>query len=104
MQKFPHHRSPVILSRKHEQAWLSNDLPLADVTRLLAPYPAELMNAYPIDPSIKNPRMEGPELIRPVGERIFPEYDIKKSRDISLQGMGTNKRLKEEGDFLEFDL
>jgi len=104
MQKLPHHRSPVILSRKHEQAWLSNDLPLADVTRLLAPYPAELMNAYPIDPSIKNPRMDGPELIRPAGERIFPEYDIKKSRDISLQGMGTNKRLKEKGDFLEFDL
>ena len=92
LQKIPHHRSPVILPRKHEQAWLDSDIPLTDVTRLLKPYPSELMNAYPIDPAIKNPRKDGPELITPVGERIRPEFDTKETQDLRLQGMGSGKR------------
>jgi len=104
LQKLPHHRSPVILPRKYEQNWLNSDLPLSDVTRMLKPFPSELMNAYPINPAIKNPRAEGPELIKSVGERLVPEYDIRTSQDVNLQGMGTNKRLKEKGDFLEFEL
>jgi putative SOS response-associated peptidase YedK len=104
LQKLPHHRSPVILPRKYEQAWLNSDLPLSDVTKVLEPYPGDLMNAYPIDPAIKNPRNDGKELIKPIGERLVPEYDIKSSQDLNLQGMGMNKRLKEKGDFLEFEL
>lgn len=104
LQRLPHHRSPVILPRKYEQDWLNNDLPLADVTRMLEPFPADRMNAYPIDPAVKNPRKNGPELIKPIGQRLVPEYDIKKSTDVNLQGMGMNKRLKEQGDFLEFEL
>lgn len=94
LQKLPHHRSPVILDRRHEAKWLNTDLPLADVTKLLKPYPAELMNAYPIDPAIKNPRAEGPDLLKPTGERVVPEYDIKTQEDIELQGMGAGKRFK----------
>jgi putative SOS response-associated peptidase YedK len=103
LQKLPHHRSPVILPRSYEQAWLSSDIPLSDVTKLLKPYPADLMNAYPIDASIKNPRADGLQLIRPVGQRIIPEYEIRKTEGLTLQGMGSGKRTKEEGDFLEFD-
>lgn len=92
LQKLPHHRSPVILDRRHEAKWLNAELPLADVTRLLKPYPADLMNAYPIDAAIKNPRAEGPELLKPTGERVVPEYDIKTQEDIKLQGMGSGKK------------
>jgi putative SOS response-associated peptidase YedK len=104
LQKLPHHRSPVILPRKYEQSWLNSDLPLADVTHMVEPYPSDLMNAYPIDPAIKNPRKEGKELIRPIGERLVPEYDIRGSQDVTMQGMGANKRNKDKGDFLEFEL
>jgi putative SOS response-associated peptidase YedK len=104
LQKIPHHRSPVILPRNHEQAWLHNELPLSDVTGMLRPFPGDQMNAYPIDPAIKNPRANGPELLKPTGQRLVPEYDVRKSQDVKLQGMGMNKRLKEEGDFLEFEL
>lgn len=104
LQRLPHHRSPVILPRKYEQDWLNNDLPLADVTRVLEPFPADRMNAYPIDPAVKNPRKNGPEVIRPVGQRLVPEHDIRTSTDVNLQGMGMNKRLRDPGDFLEFDL
>jgi putative SOS response-associated peptidase YedK len=104
LQKIPHHRSPVILPRHMEQSWLHNELPLSDVTGMLRPYPADKMNAYPIDPAIKNPRANGPHLLKPTGQRLTPEYDTRKSEDVRLQGMGMNKRLKEEGEFLEFEV
>jgi len=104
LQMLPHHRSPVILPRKYEQDWLSSDLPLADVTRMLEPFPADRMNAFPIDPKIKNPRNDGPELIRPAGQRLVPEHDVRTSTDLNLEGMGMNKRLREQGDFLEFEV
>jgi putative SOS response-associated peptidase YedK len=104
LQKIPHHRSPVILPRSLEQAWLTSDAPLSDISAMLRPYPAELMNAYPIDPAVKNPRAAGPHLLRPTGQRLTPEFDTKKTEDVNLQGMGMNKRLKEKQDFLEFEL
>ena len=104
LQKIPHHRSPVILPRSLEQAWINNDIPLSDVTGMLRPFPSELMNAYPIDPAVKNPRANGPHLLKPIGQRLAPEYDVHKTDDLNLQGMGMNKRLKENQDFLEFEL
>jgi len=104
LQKIPHHRSPVILPRAMEQAWIHHDIPLSDVTAMLRPYPADLMNAYPIDPAIKNPRANGPDLLKPIGQRLTPEYDTRKTTDVNLQGMGMNKRLKEQQDFLEFEI
>ena len=104
LQKLPHHRSPVILPRRAEKAWLSNEVPLSDVTSLLAPYPADMMNADPVDKAIKNPGNDGPELIKPAGQRIEKEYDYRKSSGLNLQGMGMNKRLKENEDFLEFEV
>jgi putative SOS response-associated peptidase YedK len=91
LQKLPHHRSPVILDHKQEKKWLNTDLPLADITQLLKPYPAEHMNAYPVDAAIKNPRAEGKELLKPVGERVVPEFETRSSQDVELQGMGGGK-------------
>ena len=104
LQMIPHHRSPVILPPYLEKAWLNNDIPLSDVTEMLKPYPADKMNAYPIDPAIKNPRSNGPELLKPIGQRLTPEYDYRSKKDVNLQGMGMNKRLKEEGNWLEFEV
>jgi len=104
LQKLPHHRSPVILPRKAEKSWLKGDLPLTDITKLLQPFPSDRMNAYPISDSIKNPRAEGKELIKPTGQRLVAEKDIARSDDVKLQGMGANKRNRENGDFFEIDL
>jgi putative SOS response-associated peptidase YedK len=104
LQMLPHHRSPVILPRHMEKAWLSNEIPLSDVTEMLKPYPSEKMNAYPIDPAIKNPRANGSQLLKPVGQRLIKEYDYQSKKDVNLQGMGMNKRLKEDGDWLEFEV
>ncbi len=90
-QKIQHHRSPIILHREDEKNWLSNSLPLADLTRLLVPYPGELMNAYPIAPTIKNPGADDPGLIHPVGQRLMPETIIRSRTESQITGMGSNK-------------
>ncbi|NJO02765.1 MAG: SOS response-associated peptidase [Bacteroidia bacterium] len=66
LQKIPHHRSPVVLPTQDEARWLS-DLPLEQVLSLLRPYPADEMNAYPIDKAIKSPKAQGPHLMQALG-------------------------------------
>jgi len=73
MARLPHHRMPVILSRENEARWLSPDLTTDELSALMLPYPAELMNGYPIAPTIKNPKFNSSGLIEPTGPRIFSE-------------------------------
>ena len=87
LQLLPHHRSPVILPREHESAWLDPTLPLQDVLSLLTPYPAESMNAWPIDPAVKHPAAQGVELLRPIGAPVRQETEVVFSVDLLLQGM-----------------
>lgn len=94
LQKLGHHRSPVILHRADEVHWLDRELPLGEVTSLLKPFPAQQMNAYAISPEIKNPRANGMDLLQPVGERLFPEYDLEIKQDIELFGMGQTRSRK----------
>jgi putative SOS response-associated peptidase YedK len=92
LRKIGHDRSPVILPRHREAAWLNNNVPLSDVTSYLEPYPAELMNAYPIAKDIKNPKADGRQLIDPVGQRIEPEHNAEVHKSLELHGMGQYKR------------
>jgi len=88
MQKIGHHRSPVIIPREREQEWLHPELPLDEVTAFLEPYPGECLNAYPISPAIKSPRENGLHLLKPIGDRVFKEYDYQIYEEIKLFGMG----------------
>lgn len=97
LQKIGHHRSPVILKKGDEEMWLS-DVPLSEITAMLRPYEDDALNAYPISPSIKNPRDKDMALLQPIGARIFPEYDFEIHQALALQGMGmtTARKRKDE--------
>lgn len=88
MKQIGHHRSPVIIAKEFRQSWLDPDIDVGGISELMTPYPAELMNAYPISIEIKNPNASGPELIAPIGQRLNPEHDYKVVNEIGLQGMG----------------
>ena len=100
LQKIGHHRSPVMLSPDNEAMWLDQETVLGDVTSILKPYPSHELNAYPISPKIKSPRAEGMELLLPIGQRIYPEYDYEIHHDLKIEGMGETtarkRREKEE--------
>lgn len=91
LQKLPHHRSPVILSRADEKRWLDTSLSLGEVTEMLHPSPAEEMNAYPISTDIKNPRNNNRELLKPVGPAVAASRNLVVDQEIVLEGMGFSR-------------
>ena len=91
LQKLPHHRSPVILPKEKEREWLDQNLPLADVTAMLQPYDGGDMNAYPISTSIKNPRHNSLELLKPAGPSVATQKELKVEQEIVLEGMGFSR-------------
>jgi putative SOS response-associated peptidase YedK len=61
-----HNRMPVILQRDDEDAWLSKDADPAQLRQLLAPYPADAMEAYMVSRAVNNPANESAGLMQPM--------------------------------------
>ncbi|MFX3617135.1 MAG: SOS response-associated peptidase [Sporolactobacillus sp.] len=60
-----HERMPVILRKEDEPLWLNPDLHApVDLNRLLKPYDAELMEAYPVDQAVNQVKNNYPELLK----------------------------------------
>jgi putative SOS response-associated peptidase YedK len=91
LQRIPHHRSPIILPRGKEKAWLG-DRPLTDITHMLQPLPGELMNAYPVATTVKNSKAKDKSLITPLGKPIDSETGYKEDITLELHGMGRYKQ------------
>ena len=56
-----HNRMPVILKREDEKTWLGSK-DSAEILKLLRPYPAEDMDAYPVSKLVNSTRNEGKEV------------------------------------------
>jgi putative SOS response-associated peptidase YedK len=62
-----HNRMPVIIRPEDYDAWLDPGLiEPGIVSELMAPYPSDLMEAYPVGRAVGNPRSQGPELVAPM--------------------------------------
>ncbi|SEO86484.1 Putative SOS response-associated peptidase YedK [Halogranum amylolyticum] len=59
-----HHRMAVVLDESEEKTWLNGDGDEAE--RLLDPYPADTMEAYPVSTQVNSPANDGPELVEEV--------------------------------------
>jgi putative SOS response-associated peptidase YedK len=58
---------PVILHPGDEEEWLDPEVTdPAQVERLLVPYPADAMEAFPVNRKVGNTRNNGPDLIEPI--------------------------------------
>ncbi len=75
MQRIGHHRAPVVLSRRQEEQWLDDDLSIKELTKIMKPFDSKGFNAYPISQKIKNPESNSLELLKPIGEKIYKDYD-----------------------------
>lgn len=61
-----HDRMPVILREADYQRWLARDEQEGEaMTDLLAPYPAEEMEAFPVSRLVNSPANESPDCVRP---------------------------------------
>jgi putative SOS response-associated peptidase YedK len=61
-----HDRMPVILTEHGERLWMDADAPTDEAVTALAPYPADLMEAYAVSTAINPPRRDATDLIVPV--------------------------------------
>ncbi|HLS90021.1 MAG TPA: SOS response-associated peptidase [Limnochordia bacterium] len=61
-----HDRMPVILPKEAIDLWLDRDVPGEGVRGLLAPYPAEEMEAYEVSPRVNSVKNDDPLCIEPV--------------------------------------
>ena len=89
--QLPHHRSPVILHPWQEAAWLNKQTPLSQITAMLKPYDAHLMNGYPIDSKIKSSKLKDRSLINPIGSRLMPDVNVIIADRIVKSGFGSRK-------------
>ena len=62
---------PVIIQRKDEPAWLDPKAKGDQVTALLAPYPSEMMEAYPVSTLVNSPVNDRPECAEPFRDSLF---------------------------------
>jgi putative SOS response-associated peptidase YedK len=61
-----HDRMPVIIAPAHYPLWLDTDGMSDEVARLLVPYPAEAMEAYPVSRLVNSPTVDREECVAPV--------------------------------------
>jgi putative SOS response-associated peptidase YedK len=67
-----HNRMPAILDHDAYAAWLDPHASEADLQRLLAPFPAEAMEAFPVSPRVNSTDVEGRDLTDPVAPEPEP--------------------------------
>lgn len=60
-----HDRMPVVLKPEQLGTWLRTDLPDEEAERLLAPFPADEMDARPVSPAVNSATHEGPDCLGP---------------------------------------
>ncbi len=53
-----HHRMAVILTPEDEDLWLDEKLPVQELTKLLRPYPSDVLEAYPVSHRVNSPSID----------------------------------------------
>jgi putative SOS response-associated peptidase YedK len=79
-------RMPVILSDGDARRWIKQTTELSRITSMLKHYDSNLMNAYPIDPKIKNPEENDKQFIQPIGNKILLEESFKILPKLQMNG------------------
>lgn len=103
LQKLGIKRMPVILLNEYESTWLRSSAQLSDIISMLSPYPASLMNAYPIGDKIADKTLNDISLLQPIGKPVTHEFvytrTIKPKRENSFPNVLLAERMgvKKEG-------
>jgi len=92
LNKLPYTRMPVILEKDREFRWLKPDLSLREILGQLQKYPSKLMNAYPIDPWIKDTSENYKQLIKPIGNNVLNEDEPNLRNTINTSGWYNHKK------------
>ena len=87
-----HHRSPVILQPSSYYTWLKSSH-LDAISPLLAPSKNSRLNAYPVAPEIRSPRVNELSLLEPIGPALVRQKGVEFKTEFDTQGFGRRKKL-----------
>jgi putative SOS response-associated peptidase YedK len=62
-----HNRMPVILPSGARERWLDPQARETELREMLAPLPADKLEAYPVSTIVNSPRNDSPECVGPIG-------------------------------------
>lgn len=82
---------PVIIPSGRRRKYLKSSTPLQEITSMLRPYESDRLNLYPVGKGINDIHAKGKDLLLPVGNRIYKEYDYVPRVYLKLEGMGSRK-------------
>ncbi len=72
-----HNRMAVVVAPDRCRQWVSGGpLSPGELAAVLSPYPAEEMEAYPVSTAVNHPRLDGPDLIRPVAPPVVEQPSL----------------------------
>lgn len=91
-------RMPVILTDSEAKRWINSETSLSRITSMLNHYDSKLMNAYPIDPKIKNPLENDKQMIQPIGDRLLVEEKSAFIKYPHTSGYHQSRRAHKEVD------
>ncbi|MFY0644834.1 MAG: SOS response-associated peptidase [Bacteroidia bacterium] len=90
--KIGHHRSPVILPPSSYYTWLKSTH-LDAISPLLAPSKNKRLNAYPVSPEIRSPRVNDESLLQAIGPAVIQHKGVEFKTEFDTQGFGRRKKL-----------
>ena len=76
-----HDRMPVILPPEAYAAWLDPETNPADAKALLTPFPAALMESYPVSKAVNHYENDNEECIRPISLDDEPDAEAEAAPD-----------------------
>ncbi len=87
-----HHRSTVIIPPNAYFTWLKAEH-LNDISPLLEPYRPDTLNAYPVAPEIKSPKVNDEALLEPIGPAVIQRKGVAFKTEFDTLGFGRKKKL-----------
>jgi putative SOS response-associated peptidase YedK len=79
---------PVIIPPGRRARYLRSSSHLNEIMGLLRPFDASGINLYPVSNLIRNPQNNSREVVLPVGQRVYKEYEYVPRVYLKLEGMG----------------
>jgi putative SOS response-associated peptidase YedK len=82
---------PVIISPGRRRKYLRCSTTLMEVMRMLRPQESDSINLYPVSMKVNDFNENTREVLLPIGQRVYQEYDYVPKVYLKLEGMGSMK-------------
>ncbi len=82
---------PVIIPEGRRRKYLRKSSHLNEVMSMLRPSESDSLNLYPVSPAVNDFQKNSNEILMPVGQRVYKEFEYVPKVYLKLEGMGSMK-------------